>query len=104
MNMSFLQTISHHLIAPVLGFLILIIFVEVIFSWLIAFNIVNLRNPIMGQIYNIVRTISKPILEPFRKIIPAVGGLDLSPIAALLLLSWGQSLFGFGGPIFRMLG
>ena len=104
MNMSFLQTISHHLIAPVLGFLILIIFVEVIFSWLIAFNIVNLRNPFMSQIYTIVRTISKPILDPFRKIIPAVGGLDLSPIAALLLLSWGQSLFRFGGPIFRMLG
>jgi YggT family protein len=102
--MSFLQSISHHLIAPILGFLILIIFVEVIFSWLIAFNVVNLRNPIMNQIYQIVRTISKPLLEPFRKIIPAIGGLDLSPIAALLLLSWLQSLFRWGGSLWRLLG
>ena len=102
--MSFLQTISHHLIAPVLGFLVFVIFAEVIFSWLIAFNIVNLKNPMMAQFYNVVRTLSRPLLEPFRKIIPAVGGLDLSPIAALLLLSWGQSLFRAGGPIFGMLG
>jgi len=102
--MSFLQTISHHLIVPILGFLVLVIFVEVIFSWLIAFNIVNLRNPLMAQIYNIVRIISKPILDPFRKIIPGIGGLDISPIAALLLLTWVQSLFRAGGPIFRMLG
>ena len=102
--MSFLQSISNGLIAPVLGLLVFVIFAEVIFSWLITFNIVNLRNPILGQIYNIVRTISRPILDPFRKIIPAIGGLDLSPIAALLLIMWVQSLFSFGGPIYRMLG
>jgi len=104
MPMSFLQSISHHIIATVLGLLILVIFIEVIFSWLLAFNIVNLRNPIMAQIYQIVRTISKPILEPFRKIIPAIGGLDLSPIAAFILLAWLQSLFSYGGAVFRMLG
>ena len=102
--MSFLQTISHHLIGGVLGILVFVIFAEVIFSWLIAFNIVNVRNPIMSQVYNIVRTISRPILDPIRKIIPPIGGLDLSPIAALLLIMWGQSLFNRGGPIFRMLG
>ena len=102
--MSFLQTISHSLIAPVLGLLILVIFIEVIFSWLIAFNIVNLRNPMMAQFYDIVQRISRPLLAPFRRFIPAIGGLDLTPIAALLLLSWAQSLFSAGGPIFRMLG
>ena len=102
--MSFLQSISHQLIAPILGLLVFVIFAEVIFSWLVAFNIVNLRNPMMAQIYNIVRTISRPLLEPFRKIIPPIGGLDLSPIAALLLISWVQSLFRAGGTFFRMLG
>ncbi len=102
--MSFLQSISHQLIAPILGFLVFVIFAEVIFSWLIAFNIVNLRNPMMAQIYDIVQKISRPLLDPFRKIIPAVGGLDLSPIAALLIISWLQSLFSLGGPIFNMLG
>jgi len=82
----------------------LVIFVEVIFSWLIAFNIVNLKNPTMRQIYNTISKIAAPILGPFRKIIPPIGGLDLSPIAAFILLTWLQSLFGRGGSIFRMLG
>ena len=102
--MSLLQTICDPLIVNILGFLTLIIFAEVIFSWLIAFNIVNLRNPIMAQIYDIVRRISKPILDPIRKIIPAVGGLDLSPIVALFAIIWLQSLFGRGGPIFNAVG
>ena len=102
--MSLLQTICDPLIVNILGFLTLIIFAEVIFSWLIAFNIVNLRNPIMAQIYDIVRRISKPILDPIRKLIPAVGGLDLSPIVALFAIIWLQSLFGRGGPIFNAVG
>ncbi len=103
-QITLLQSVLAQIIAPVLGILVLFIFAEVIFSWLIAFNIVNLRNPVMGQIYNIIRTIVTPILEPFRKIIPPIGGLDLSPIAALLLLSWLQSIISYGGPIFNMLG
>lgn len=102
--MSFLQSISHHIIATVIGLMILVIFIEVIFSWLIAFNIVNLKNPTMAQIYRTISRIAAPILGPFRKIIPPVGGLDLSPIAAFILLAWLQSLFSYGGSIYRMLG
>ena len=102
--MSFLQSISHQIIATVIGLMILVIFIEVIFSWLIAFNIVNLKNPTMAQIYRTISRIAAPILGPFRKIIPPVGGLDLSPIAAFILLAWLQSLFSYGGAIYRMLG
>ena len=102
--MTLLQTICDPLIVNILGFLTLVIFAEVIFSWLIAFNIVNLRNSIVAQIYDIVSRITRPILDPIRKFIPAIGGLDLSPIIALFAIIWLQSLFGRGGPIFNAVG
>lgn len=86
--MNFLQSILIYFISPVLSLLVFLIFIEVIFSWLIAFNVVNLRNPIMQQIYMTVRAIVQPILNPIRRILPAIGGLDLSPIVALLGISW----------------
>lgn len=86
--MNFLQSILIVLISPIVSLLILLIFLEVIFSWLVAFNIMNLRNPIVAQIYNTVSALVRPILEPIRRLIPSFGGLDLSPIVALLLLQW----------------
>jgi YggT family protein len=84
-----------------------LILVEVIFSWLIAFNIVNIRNPIMSQMYNTIKAIVLPIKEPIRRIVPSIGGLDLSPIIALLLIQWVSGfvvpalykLFGGGGGV-----
>ncbi len=86
--MNLLQSILVYFVSPVLSFLVLLIFIEVIFSWLIAFNIVNLRNPLMAQFYNTVKAIVRPILDPIRRVVPAIGGLDLSPIIALLLIQW----------------
>lgn len=103
--MNLLQSILVYFVSPVLTLIVILIFVEVIFSWLIAFNIMNLRNPMMAQIYNTVRAIVRPILEPIRRIVPSIGGLDLSPIIALLLIQWINgyvvpslyTLFGGGG-------
>lgn len=86
--MTLLQSILVYFVSPVLSFLILIIFVEVIMSWLIAFNVMNLKNPLMAQLYSVVRTIATPILNPIRKVVPSIGGLDLSPIIALLGIQW----------------
>jgi len=100
--MNILQSILVYFISPVLSLLVFLIFLEVIFSWLVAFNIMNLRNPIMAQIYNTVRAITRPILEPIRKVIPSIGGLDLSPIVALLLIQWAN---GYIVPaLYKMLG
>jgi YggT family protein len=56
-----------------------IIFVRVLFSWLPAEHRAN-------DFYRFLRAITEPILGPLSRIIPPVGGLDLSPIVALLLL------------------
>jgi len=76
--MTLMQSLIIYLLSPLLGLLFWIFVAYMIFSWLIAFNIVNLRNPAMAQIYGVIRRICDPILDPIRKIIPPIGGLDMA--------------------------
>ena len=86
--MTLLQSIIVYLLAPLLGLLFWIFVAYMIFSWLIAFNIVNLRNPAMAQIYGVIRRVCDPILDPIRKVIPPIGGLDMAFLVVVLGLSW----------------
>lgn len=61
------------------------ILIRVLMSWIPN---LNPDNPIV----QIIRSITDPILEPARRLIPPIGGLDFSPIVVLLLLSVLQSL------------
>jgi YggT family protein len=62
--------------------LIFLIFVDVIGSWIRALR-VQLPDALY-RLLDLVHTIIAPILEPVRRIIPPIGGLDLSPIVALI--------------------
>ena len=86
--MNFLQSILIYLVSPILSFLVILIFVWVIMSWLVSFNVINLRNPMMRQIYNAIEAIMRPMMAPIQRILPSFGGLDFSPIVVLLLLQW----------------
>jgi len=86
--MNFLQSILVHFVSPIISLIMIIMFVYMAFSWLIAFNIVNLRNPAMAQIYTICQRIIEPILTPIRRFVPPMGGLDLAFLVAFLGLSW----------------
>lgn len=55
-------------------------------SWLIAFDIINLRNRFVASLYYFMEGIARPILYPIQRIIPSLGGVDISPIIALLLI------------------
>ncbi len=57
-----------------------------IFSWLVAFNIINTRNRGWYMILDVLDRITTPILAPFRAIIPPMGGLDISFIIAFLVI------------------
>jgi len=96
------QSLLAYFISPILSLIVILIFAQVILSWLVGFGIVNLRNPLMSSIYHGINRFVEPILRPFQKIIPPMGGLDLSPIAALLAIQW---LNGFVVPkLYTMLG
>jgi YggT family protein len=53
-------------------------------SWLVAFDIVNLRNRFVATIYDLAERLTAPALTPIRKVIPNLGGVDLSPVALII--------------------
>jgi YggT family protein len=63
-----------------------LIIVSVVASWLVAFGVINTRNPTVYQILDILNRVTDPILRPIRRLIPPMGGLDLSPMVVLLVI------------------
>lgn len=57
-----------------------------VFSWLIAFNVVNVRNQFVHMIYDFLYRITEPALRPIRSVMPNLGGLDISPIILFLII------------------
>ena len=83
---ALLQTISMILTLIWWVFLIMIIM-----SWLISFNVINTRNQFVASIWRVLNQVTEPILRPIRRIIPAVGGLDLSPLVVFVIIFFLQS-------------
>ncbi len=99
----------HFVINALLSLIWWMVIANAVVSWLIAFDILNLRN---RTAYNAVRTLDRavsPLLRPIRRFLPTLGGLDFSPVVLLILISavqatllpalfgWLESLVG-GGP------
>lgn len=57
-----------------------------VMSWLVAFNVVNMRNDIVRTIWNVLNQLTEPALRPIRRVLPNLGGLDISPIILLLII------------------
>jgi YggT family protein len=70
-----------------LGLLWWAIIISAVLSWLVAFDIINLRNRAVYQISTVLDRVTSPVLRPFQRIIPALGGVDLSPIVVLLIIT-----------------
>ncbi len=60
------------------------IIAHVIMSWLINFQVLNTRQPLVAQIWYALQRIMEPIYRPIRRVLPDMGGIDLSPLVALL--------------------
>lgn len=57
-----------------------------ILSWLVAFDVINLRNPFARSVYDFLNAVTEPVLRPIRRFMPQLGGVDLSPVVALLVI------------------
>lgn len=63
-----------------------ILIASAILSWLIAFNVVNTRNPIVAGIGEFLYRVTEPALRPIRSVLPNLGGIDISPVILIILL------------------
>jgi YggT family protein len=57
-----------------------------ILSWLVAFNVVNTRNQFVAMIGEFLYRVTEPALRPIRNRLPAMGGIDISPIILILII------------------
>jgi YggT family protein len=69
-----------------------IIIVSAILSWLLAFNILDYRNQFVRTITDILYKMTEPLYRPIRRVLPNLGGLDLSPLVVLLIIFFLQQL------------
>jgi YggT family protein len=68
-----------------------LIIVSAVLSWLVAFDVVNIRNERIRQIVYGLDRVTAPLLAPFRRFIPPLGGMDITPIIALIVLHAAQA-------------
>ena len=63
-----------------------IIVIQMILSWLVAFNVINTYNDFVRGLLKGLDRITEPVYRPIRKVLPDFGGLDFSPMVVLLVL------------------
>lgn len=76
----------------VLDFYSWLIIASAVLSWLTAFNVINMRNRFVYMIYDSCYRLTEPLMRPIRRILPYMGGLDLSPIIILLAITFLQKV------------
>ena len=81
-----------HLVNTVLSLYSYVIIATAIMSWLLAFDVINFRNDIVRSVWNFLNALTEPVLRPIRRILPNLGGIDVSPIILLLILMFVQDL------------
>lgn len=63
-----------------------VLIASAIFSWLFAFNVINSSNQFVNSVGMFLYNVTEPVLKPIRRILPNLGGIDISPIILLLII------------------
>jgi YggT family protein len=74
------------LILTIIDIYIWLLIASAVLSWLVAFNVVNTRNPLIANIGEFLYRITEPALRPIRNMLPNLGGIDVSPVILIILL------------------
>ena len=69
-----------------------VVIIHVVLSWLVALRVVNTQNRFVYMVGDFLYRITEPALRPIRKLLPNLGGIDISPIVLLLLLYFVRNL------------
>ncbi len=74
------------LIDTVFTIYIIILIASVISSWLVTFNVINTQNQFIYTVLGFLYRATEPVLRQIRRVIPPLGGFDLSPLILIILL------------------
>ncbi len=71
-----------------------LVIIGAILSWLVAFNVVNTSNRVVYMIGDFLWRITEPALRPIRRVLPNLGGIDISPVILILVLFFVEMVLG----------
>jgi len=74
------------LVHAVISIYIWLLIAQAVLSWLVAFGIVNRYNRVVATIGDFLWRVTEPLLRPIRRVLPDLGGIDISPVVLILLL------------------
>jgi YggT family protein len=74
------------IVNSVINLIIFIVLANAVISWLVVFDVLNVRNPQIGQIVRALDSATRPLLAPIRRFVPNLGGVDISPVILYILL------------------
>jgi YggT family protein len=72
------------LITTLIDLYIWVLIASAVLSWLVVFNVVNTRNPIVNSVGDFLYRVTEPALRPIRNIMPNLGGIDISPVILVI--------------------
>ena len=76
------------LLDTILWFYLVLVIAAAVMSWLIAFDVLNTRSRVVYQVIDFLNRVTEPALRPIRRILPNLGGIDVSPIILIVLLTF----------------
>jgi YggT family protein len=79
-------------ISYVITLYVYIIIAGAVMSWLIAFNVINPYNQFVRSLWHGLTALTEPVLRPIRRMLPDLGGIDISPLVLILICFFIQSV------------
>jgi YggT family protein len=76
----------YELLKLVLDVVFFVMIVHIVMSWLITFNVLNLRQPLVAQLWDGLNRLLEPLYAPIRRMLPNTGTLDLAPLVVFLIV------------------
>jgi len=81
-----------YILYRLIGLVIFLVIVNAVISWLIAFDVLNIRNTTVRRIVSALDSVTEPMLNPLRRFVPNLGGIDITPVILIILLEGLQYL------------
>src|SRR6516164_6852390 len=81
-----------NLVSTVISIYIWLLIAQAVLSWLVAFGIVNRYNRVVATIGDFLWRVTEPLLRPIRRVLPDLGGIDISPVILILILVFIRSV------------
>ena len=75
-----------YILNALIDLIVYVVIANAILSWLVAFDVLNIRNPQIAQIVRMLDSLTRPILRPIQRFMPNLGGIDISPVILFILL------------------